>query len=207
MKAWDDNSVTETGTAHDGRFTTMVPSLSFLGLLSTVPPYFPFLLTVIQSVFWCHPKVPQILFLDLISWRNMLMLFLIGEMKVLSCLFIIPIFNSAIYWRKEIRKINLCLFWQRDGRPVVWEILQFRVKRKKDKEIKGNMRKDVFLRSTARNKDKAIMWLYLQNPATKKTYEAHPWWPTGTNQWLQWSGDDTYKTADLFKNANKLLAQ
>lgn len=37
MKAWDDNFVTDTGTAHDG--TTMALSLSFLCLLSTVLPH------------------------------------------------------------------------------------------------------------------------------------------------------------------------
>lgn len=36
MKAWDDNFVTDTGTAHDGRVRTMALSLSFLCLLSTV---------------------------------------------------------------------------------------------------------------------------------------------------------------------------
>lgn len=39
MKAWDDNFVTDTGTAHDGRVTTMALSLSFLCLLSTALPY------------------------------------------------------------------------------------------------------------------------------------------------------------------------
>lgn len=39
MKAWDDNFVTDTGTAHDGRVTTVALTLSFLCLLSTVLPY------------------------------------------------------------------------------------------------------------------------------------------------------------------------
>lgn len=142
MKAWDDNSVTETGTAHDGRFTTMALFLSFLCLLSTVLWYFfCFCWESYKVCFAATQKVLKIVFFDLLSWRKMLTLFLICGMKVPSRLSITLISNSAIYWRKEIRKINLCLFWQCDGRPVVWGILQFRVEKERQREsgIWGNM--------------------------------------------------------------------
>lgn len=37
MKAWDDNFVTDTGTAHDERVTTVTLSLSFSPFNSTSP--------------------------------------------------------------------------------------------------------------------------------------------------------------------------
>lgn len=44
MKAWNGNSLTDTETAHDGKFTTMALCISFLHLLSTELLYFLFLL-------------------------------------------------------------------------------------------------------------------------------------------------------------------
>lgn len=62
-----------------------------------------------------------------------------------------------------------------------------------------------------KDSDKAIKWpktgIHLQNPASKGHMKAHPCWPTGKHQWLQWCVDDRYKIADLFKNTDKILAQ
>lgn len=63
MKAWDDNFVIDTGTAHDGRVTTMALSLSFLCLLSTV-------LSSTLFVLVAYPNRSNFM-------KNMLMLFLI----------------------------------------------------------------------------------------------------------------------------------
>lgn len=58
MKAWNDNSVTDTGTAHDGRVTITAPSLSFLCLLLTVLPYLS-IFADSKQVFLVAPNVNQ----------------------------------------------------------------------------------------------------------------------------------------------------
>lgn len=59
MKAWNGNSLTDTETAHDGKFTTMALCISFLLLLSTELLYFLFLLA--EDRMYNPPKCDSIL--------------------------------------------------------------------------------------------------------------------------------------------------
>lgn len=140
MKAWDDNFVTDTGTAHDGRVTTVALSLSFLCLLSTVLPSLSNFRWQLYEAHGCHPKN------DLTMWKKIC--WSVCAIKEAPCCFIIFIFYSAFYWRKEIKKrIHLCSSWQGDGRPVVQEYLQdwLRVKIRDWEREKRNMRRKEML--------------------------------------------------------------
>lgn len=209
LREWHWNSTWRKGH-HQGPFPF------FFCLLSTVLPYLSVFADIGTKYISPTPKCDS----NRSNFmKNVLMLFLIffWATQVASCRFITPIFNSAIYWRKEIRKDEFVFVRTRSwtgSSAREFARLWVRVKREKlwgrQREREWNMRKEEIslnlLWKTVRHKDEAKVRLHLQSPATKRhTHEGHPWWPTGTSQWLQWSGDGRYKTADLFRNIIKYL--
>ena len=162
MKAWDDNFVTDTGTAHDGRVITTALSLSFLCLLSTVLPYLTvFADTNMWSIFLVPPKCDSNRSNFVEKYADVTFDF---AMKTVCCRFITSVFNSAIYWRKEIRKDKfvfvLTRWWTASGAREICKT-EWEWRDKETKRERGIWRKKrcflCFTWKTVRHTDKAIM--------------------------------------------------
>lgn len=160
MKAWDDNFVSDTGTARrKGQNHGPFPFFSLSPFNST--SLFVSFCWQLLSLFWCHPNVSQ---KDPTLWTKCSCYFWFVGARKYSWLS----FKSMNLLKKGDKKIFLCLSWKRDGRPVEREknrVKKEKVWGKKERERKRNTRKEqtffcFFLWSTwktVRDKDKAIM--------------------------------------------------
>lgn len=196
MKAWDDNFVTDTGTAHDGRVTTVALSLSFLCLLSTVLPSLSNFRWQLYEAHGCHPKN------DLTMWKKIC--WSVCAIKEAPCCFIIFIFYSAFYWRKEIKKrIHLCSSWQGDGQAsrarVFARLTESEDKRLREREEEYEEKRDA---QHERQWETQTMQQCDQKPDFTSRIQPlkDTWRPSMvTDQRLRWSGDDRYKNSRSFQ--------
>lgn len=127
--------------------------------------------------------------IDLTSWKNALMLFLILQWKKVSCRFVTSIFNSPIYWRKEIRKDKfvfvLTRWWTASGAREIckteWEWGEIRPKEREEYEE----RRDAFYAEHERQWETQTKQLCDQKPLF--TYRIQPlkdtWRPSMVTNW------------------------